>query len=87
MGTAIMSQPRGALGGRLKFTEQGQVVFAHYAEPAIAHRHLEQVSSAKPTRPGDLAPPTSYPCACPRLSVVSSASSVRMRSDIFWRMR
>ncbi len=46
MGNAIMAQPRGALAGRLKFTEQGQVVFARYANPAIAHRHLEQVTSA-----------------------------------------
>jgi len=46
MGDAIMAQPRGALQGRIKFTEQGQVVFARYANPAIAHRHLEQVTSA-----------------------------------------
>ena len=46
MGNAIMAQPRGALRGRIKFTEQGQVVFARYSNPAIAHRHLEQVTSA-----------------------------------------
>lgn len=46
MGKAISSQPRDALRGRLKFTEQGQVVFSRYANPAIAHRHLEQVTSA-----------------------------------------
>ena len=46
MGSAIMAQPCGALQGRLKFTEQGQVVFARYANTAIAHRHLEQVTSA-----------------------------------------
>ena len=46
MGKAILSQPQGALQGRLKFTEQGQLVFQRYACPAIAHRHLEQVTSA-----------------------------------------
>ena len=46
MGKAILSQPRDALAGAIKFTEQGQVVFARYSEPGIAHRHLEQVSSA-----------------------------------------
>ena len=43
---AIMAQPRGASEGRLKFTEQGEVIFARYAHPAIAHRHLEQVINA-----------------------------------------
>ncbi|MHB1417586.1 MAG: phosphoenolpyruvate carboxylase [Chloroflexota bacterium] len=46
MGRAIRAQPRRALQGRLKFTEQGQIVFARYADPAIAHRHLEQITSA-----------------------------------------
>jgi phosphoenolpyruvate carboxylase len=46
MGRAVMSQPRGSLGGRIKFTEQGQVVFARYADPAVAHRHLEQITSS-----------------------------------------
>jgi phosphoenolpyruvate carboxylase len=32
--------------GRLKFTEQGEVIAAHYADPSIAQRHLEQVTAA-----------------------------------------
>ena len=43
---AIMAQPRGAAEGRLKFTEQGEVISARYANPDIAHRHLEQVINA-----------------------------------------
>lgn len=43
---AIMAQPPGSLEGRLKFTEQGEVIFARYANPGIAHRHLEQVTNA-----------------------------------------
>ncbi len=43
---AILSAPRCALGGRLKLTEQGEVIFARYANPAIAHRHLEQLAHA-----------------------------------------
>ncbi|NWJ95123.1 MAG: phosphoenolpyruvate carboxylase [Chloroflexi bacterium] len=43
---AIMAQPHGSLGGRLKMTEQGEVVFARYSNPRIAHRHLEQVTNA-----------------------------------------
>jgi phosphoenolpyruvate carboxylase len=32
--------------GRLKLTEQGEVIAAHYANPAIAARHLEQTVGA-----------------------------------------
>jgi phosphoenolpyruvate carboxylase len=32
--------------GRLKVTEQGEVIFARYGHPVIARRHLEQVTSA-----------------------------------------
>jgi phosphoenolpyruvate carboxylase len=43
---AIMGQAPGSVEGRLKLTEQGEVVAAHYANPAIAARHLEQVTGA-----------------------------------------
>lgn len=46
MGKAILSQPPDTLHGRLKSTEQGQIVFQRYGTPDIAHRHLEQVTSA-----------------------------------------
>jgi phosphoenolpyruvate carboxylase len=46
MGRAIMAQPEGTLQGRLKLTEQGEIVFRDYAAPAIAYRHLEQILSA-----------------------------------------
>ncbi len=43
---AIMAQPPGTLNGKLKMTEQGEVIFSRYANPNIAHRHLEQVTNA-----------------------------------------
>ncbi len=43
---AIMAQAPGSVDGRLKFTEQGEVIAAHYADINIAQRHLEQVTSA-----------------------------------------
>jgi phosphoenolpyruvate carboxylase len=43
---AILAQAPGSVDGRLKFTEQGEVIAAHYADPAIAQRHLEQVTAA-----------------------------------------
>ena len=43
---AILAQAPGSVNGHLKFTEQGEVVAAHYADPTIAQRHLEQVTAA-----------------------------------------
>jgi phosphoenolpyruvate carboxylase len=40
---AIMSMPREARTGRLKMTEQGEVIFSRYSNPNIARRHMEQV--------------------------------------------
>jgi phosphoenolpyruvate carboxylase len=43
---AIRAQPADTVRGRLKVTEQGEVLFTRYANPGIAHRHLEQVVGA-----------------------------------------
>jgi phosphoenolpyruvate carboxylase len=43
---AVLAQPPGSLQGHFKVTEQGEVIFARYGNPAIALRHLEQVASA-----------------------------------------
>jgi phosphoenolpyruvate carboxylase len=43
---AILAQPRGTLEGRIKITEQGEVVAAKYANPLMALRNLELVLSA-----------------------------------------
>lgn len=43
---AVLAQAPGSVAGRLKVTEQGEVIFARYGHEAIARRHLEQVSSA-----------------------------------------
>lgn len=43
---AILGQPTGTVNGRLKVTEQGEVLFTRYANPGIAYRHLEQVVHA-----------------------------------------
>ncbi len=42
----ILAQPRGTLQGRIKITEQGEVVAAKYANPLMAIRNLELVLSA-----------------------------------------
>lgn len=43
---AILAQPPESLHGRIKLTEQGEVVSGRYENPDIAHRHLEQLVNA-----------------------------------------
>jgi phosphoenolpyruvate carboxylase len=44
--TAILALPPGTVGGRLKMTEQGEVLAAKYAVAEVAHRELELTTSA-----------------------------------------
>lgn len=43
---AILAQPPGSVQGRIKITEQGEVISARYSNRAIAKRHLEQLVNA-----------------------------------------
>lgn len=43
---AILSQPPESVKGRIRITEQGEVVSSRYSDPEIAHRHLEQLVNA-----------------------------------------
>jgi phosphoenolpyruvate carboxylase len=44
--SAILAQPPHSVDGRFKLTEQGEVIFARYGDPAIAMRHIDQVVAA-----------------------------------------
>lgn len=46
VGRIIMGQAPGSVDGRLRVTEQGEVIDDRYGNPAIARRHLEQVTHA-----------------------------------------
>jgi phosphoenolpyruvate carboxylase len=46
MNRAILARPSSAASPIFKITEQGEVIFARYGNPAIAERHLEQVLHA-----------------------------------------
>ncbi len=43
---AILAQPTESVRGRIRITEQGEVVSSRYSEPEIAHRHLQQLLHA-----------------------------------------
>lgn len=43
---AILAQPPGSVNGRIRITEQGEVIDERYGHPAVARRHLEQVVHA-----------------------------------------
>jgi phosphoenolpyruvate carboxylase len=43
---AILAQPFSAAGGRIKLTEQGEVVSQKYATPMVAKRNMEQLVTA-----------------------------------------
>ena len=43
---AIRAQPPGTVNGRFRVTEQGESIVARYSDPELAHRHLEQITSA-----------------------------------------
>lgn len=43
---AILAQPQGTVNGRIRITEQGEMIADRYGHPAIAERHLEQVLDA-----------------------------------------
>ncbi|MFU8829117.1 MAG: phosphoenolpyruvate carboxylase [Phycisphaerales bacterium] len=45
-GRAILAAPAAARTGRIRFTEQGEVISFRYALPEIARRHLEQILHA-----------------------------------------
>ncbi len=43
---SLRAQPHAAPGGRIRITEQGEVISLKYSNPAIAQRNLEQLTSA-----------------------------------------
>jgi phosphoenolpyruvate carboxylase len=56
---AVAAQPPGSVAGRLKVTEQGEVVWTRYGDPELALRHLEALTAAaldslpRPDEPAD----------------------------------
>lgn len=55
---AILAMPASSHNGRIRFTEQGEVITFRYSSPALAHRHLEQIVHAMLTARARHAAPT-----------------------------
>ena len=79
-GRAILAQPPGSLGGRMRLTEQGEALSERYTDPDLAHRHLEQlahafiVSSARDARSDLPELPASYRKALKRAAAAAKGA-------------
>jgi phosphoenolpyruvate carboxylase len=83
---AILAQPAGSVEGGFRFTEQGEVAFARYAHPDIAHRHLEQtlhavIAASLRQGAAAVAPHASWLEAMERLSRSAHAAYRRLVHD------
>lgn len=60
---ALLAQPQGTVGGRIRITEQGEVVSNKYADPEIARQSLETLTagvvlaSLRKSADGEVSPP------------------------------
>ena len=81
---AIRAQPPGTINGRFRVTEQGETIASKYANPDLAHRHLEQIVSAVllASAPTDSAAPMS-PAWREALNGLSHAAWQSYRSLVY----
>lgn len=71
---AILAQPTGTVSV-VRLTEQGEVIWAKYGEPAQAHRYLEQVLGAVLTAAADIEPQPAERRRCEEIMSAMSADS------------
>ncbi|MBT8484443.1 MAG: phosphoenolpyruvate carboxylase [Phycisphaerae bacterium] len=74
---AILASPRASRNGRIRFTEQGEVISFRYAMPALARRHLEQIANAMILATADTTPAGPAP---PDLTTVMETLAERSRA-------
>ncbi len=73
---AIQAQPPGSVNGRIRITEQGEVIDERYGHRAIARRHLEQIVHAVllasiPARLAKSSLPPAWPAAMDELAATA----------------
>ncbi len=87
-GRAILATPGPARTGRVRFTEQGEVISFRYALPAIAHRHIEQIMHASLVASADTREQERDPALVELLDRMARRSMQRYRELIddpeFW---
>jgi phosphoenolpyruvate carboxylase len=74
----IRAQPPGTVGGRIRITEQGEVIASKYGTPALAALNLETMTSA--TLLATLAPPETDPADLARFSTAMETLSAAARA-------
>ena len=86
---AILASPPETRNGRIRFTEQGEVISFRYAMPEVAHRHLEQILNAMilaTTSPGVESDPDEQLTSLMNTLAAHSHSTYRelIDDDEFW---
>jgi phosphoenolpyruvate carboxylase len=74
VGRAIRAQPPQTIRGRFRLTEQGETIATRYAQPALAHRHLEQIVSAVLLASAESAPRGAAPAWRSALDAMAAAA-------------
>jgi phosphoenolpyruvate carboxylase len=80
---SILSAPVGSLHGRIKMTEQGEVIAYRYSNPEIARRHLHQVLNAVLLALGTPPPVTVKPAWRTAMEVVSASGQAVYRQLVY----
>ncbi|KQW93479.1 phosphoenolpyruvate carboxylase [Massilia sp. Root418] len=75
---AILAQPQGAVQGRIRLTEQGEVITAKYANPEVGRRNLEVMVAA--TMEATMLPPRGIEPDAAQLAAMQALSDEAMRS-------
>ena len=82
---AIRAQPAGSVGGRIRITEQGEVIASKYGNPALAEVSLETMTAA--TLLATLAPtrlePTQFSCFRAEMAGISTAAFTEYRDLVY----
>ncbi len=77
---AILAAPPHARSGRLRFTEQGEVITFRYAHKALARRHLEQIVNAAMLAAGGAADDNQTDDLAHLASLMNELSAASMRA-------
>ncbi|CAN7265253.1 phosphoenolpyruvate carboxylase [Pseudoduganella sp. LjRoot289] len=75
---AILAQPQGAVQGRIRLTEQGEVITAKYANPEVGRRNLEVMVAA--TMEATMLPARGAEPDAAQLAAMQALSDEAMRS-------